>query len=102
LIAGFELDFTGGTLEAKGGAGGDASNAAGDGGGGGGGGRIKLRQRPGGSLVPAAATAVTRGLGGTGVSTDPGSAGTAGTNDTNTSSTTMKGITSTVGAEVKL
>lgn len=102
LLAGRELDLAGGTLEARGGKGGGASSAAGDGGGGGGGGRIKLRQRSGGSLVPAAATAVTRGLGGTGASSAPGSPGAIGTNHTSTTATTMKGVTASIGDEVKL
>jgi hypothetical protein len=102
LLAGRELDLAGGVLEAKGGAGGAASNALGDGGGGGGGGRIKLRQRSGGLIVPAATTAVTRGLGGIGVSTAPGSPGNTGTTNTSTTATTMKGVTSTLGDEVKL
>src|SRR5205085_5162479 len=73
LVAGFDLDLAGAALQARGGPGGDASNAAGDAGGGGGGGRIKLRQRTGGALVPAASMLVTRGAAGTGVSTAPGS-----------------------------
>jgi hypothetical protein len=102
LLAGLHLELAGGSLEARGGAGGAASNAAGDGGGGGGGGRIKLRQRSGGSLAPAATTAVTRGLGGVGVSTAPGANGTAGTTSTSATATTIKGVTATLGAEVKL
>lgn len=102
LLAGFTLDLAGAALEARGGAGGDATNAAGDAGGGGGGGRIKIRQRAGGSLVAASSLLVTRGTAGGGATTAPGSPGVVGTTNTSNTATTIKGITTTLGAEVKL
>jgi hypothetical protein len=102
LIAGLDLDLAGAKLSAIGGAGGNATDPLGDAGGGGGGGRIKIRQRSGGSLVPAASSLVTRGTGGAGGTTAPGQPGLAGTIHTSTTATTMKGVSTALGPEVKL